>query len=53
MNDKLFIGIILGMLGGAVIATNSAKARKMIKDGQQQIKQKVDCMGGCCSEQNS
>ena len=52
MGDKFLFGVILGMLGGAVIATNSAKARKMIKDGQQQVKERVDGMGCCCQENN-
>ncbi len=42
MDDKFLIGIVLGMLGGAVIATNSAKARQAVKDGQEQVKQKMD-----------
>ncbi len=42
MDDKFLCGMLLGVIGGAVIATNSAKARQMVKDGQQQIKEKVD-----------
>lgn len=42
MDDKFLCGMLLGVLGGAVIATNSAKARQMVKDGQQQVKNKVD-----------
>ncbi len=42
MDDKFLIGIVLGMLGGAVIATNSAKARQAVKDGQEQVKQKME-----------
>ena len=42
MDDKFLCGIIFGMLGGALIATNSAKARQMVKDGQEQVKQKVN-----------
>ena len=42
MDDKFLCGMLLGVLGGAVIATNSAKARQLVKDGQQQVKQKVD-----------
>ncbi len=41
MNDKFLFGIILGMLGGAVIVTNSVKARNMIKQGQEQIVDKA------------
>ena len=44
MNDKFLCGVILGMVGGAVLVTNSVKARKMIKDGQEQLKQKVSEM---------
>lgn len=42
MDDKFLCGVVLGMLGGAVIATNSAKARQMVRDGQEQVKQKVE-----------
>jgi hypothetical protein len=49
MNDKFLFGIVLGMLGGAVIVSNSSKARKLIKDGQQQLKEKVDSLGNCSS----
>jgi hypothetical protein len=42
MDDKFLCGMLLGVLGGAVIATNSVKARQMVKDGQQQVKQKME-----------
>ncbi len=42
MDDKFLCGIILGMVGGAVLVTNSVKARQMVKDGQKQVKQKVE-----------
>ncbi len=42
MDDKFLCGMLLGVIGGAVIATNSAKARQMVKDGQEQVKQKVE-----------
>ena len=45
MDDKFLCGIVLGMLGGAVLATNSAKARQMVKDGQEQVRQKVEELG--------
>ena len=45
MDDKLFMGVVLGMLGGAVLVTNSVKARQMVKDGQNQVKQKVAELG--------
>lgn len=42
MDDKFLIGVILGMFGGAVIATNSAKARQAVKNGQKQVIDKLD-----------
>ena len=45
MDDKFLCGMLLGVIGGAVLATNSAKARQMVKDGQEQVKQKVEEMG--------
>ena len=41
MNDKFLIGVILGMMGGAIITANSKQAQKMIKDGENQVKEKV------------
>lgn len=41
MDDKFLCGVILGMLGGAVLVTNSVKARKMVKDGQDQVMERV------------
>ena len=41
MDDKFLCGILLGMVGGAVLATKSAKTRQVIKDGEQQLIEKV------------
>ena len=41
MEDKFLFGIILGMLGGAILVTNSAKVRQAVRDGQEQVVQKV------------
>ena len=41
MDEKFLTGILLGMIGGAVLVTNSVKARQMVKDGQTQVKKKV------------
>ena len=37
MEKDFCMGILAGMLGGAIVAANSFKVRKTIKDGQQQI----------------
>ena len=42
MDDKFLCGMLLGVLGGAVLATKSAKTRQMVRDGEEQIKQKVE-----------
>jgi hypothetical protein len=42
MGEKFLCGMILGLIGGAVIATNSVKARQMVRDGQEQVKQKME-----------
>lgn len=42
MDDKFLCGMILGVIGGAVLATNSAKARQIVRDGQMQVRDKVD-----------
>ncbi len=44
MDDKFLCGMLLGVIGGAVLATNSAKARQVVRDGQEQVKQKVEDM---------
>lgn len=44
MNDKFLLGLALGMLGGAVIVTNSVKARQMVKSGQQQVVEKAETL---------
>lgn len=41
MDDKFLVGVILGMVGGAFIATNSNKARQAVRDGQDQIIEKA------------
>ncbi len=45
MDDKFLCGILLGMIGGAVIATNSAKARQVVRDGQETVKEKLNDVG--------
>ena len=52
MDDKFLCGVVLGMLGGAVLATNSAKARQMVRDGQEQVKQKVEEMRKSSKKEN-
>jgi hypothetical protein len=53
MEKDFAIGLILGMIGGALIVANSYQARKMVKDGQEQIKNKVSEMSKkkCKSEE--
>ncbi len=41
MDEKFLTGIVLGMLGGAVLVTNSVKARQAVKEGQETVKKKV------------
>ena len=52
MDDKFLFGMLLGVVGGAVLATNSAKARQMVKDGQEQVKEKVEQMGKTQNKNN-
>ena len=54
MEDSFLCGILLGMLGGALVATNSQKARQMVKDGQEQVKDKVnETLNGCKKKENN
>lgn len=47
MEKNFTIGLILGMIGGALIVANSYKARKLVKEGQEQIKDKVSKLANC------
>ena len=48
MDGKMFlIGLSLGMLGGALIVANSQKARRMVKDSQEQLRKKAEELGKC------
>lgn len=42
MDDKFLVGVVLGMLGGAVLVTNSVKARQVVKSGQEQVMDKME-----------
>ena len=43
MDGKYFcVGLVLGMLGGALLVANSNKVRNMVKDSQEQILQKAE-----------
>ena len=42
MDDKFLCGMLLGVIGGAVLATNSARARQIVRDVQEQVKEKVE-----------
>ena len=44
MNDKFLIGVILGMVGGALVVTNSNKAKMLIQEGQQKVTEKMSEM---------
>ncbi len=45
MDEKFLCGVVLGMLGGAVLVTNSVKARQIVKDGQEQVEKTVKQLG--------
>ncbi len=52
MDDKFLFGMLLGVIGGAVIATNSARARQMVRDGQEQVKEKMEEVSNCSQKKN-
>ena len=41
MDKNFAIGLALGIICGALVVSNSYKARKLVKDSQTQIKEKV------------
>ena len=53
MDDKFLWGAALGMLGGAVVATNSVKARQRVKAGQAQVVEKAETLAKKKSKKNS
>ena len=44
MDEKFLVGIVCGMLGGALLVTNSVKARKAVENGQEQVISKMNSM---------
>ena len=43
--EKMFcLGLVLGMVGGALIVVNSYKARTLVKKSQAELMEKVDEM---------
>lgn len=43
--EKMFcIGLVFGMLGGALVVANSYKARSLVKKSQSEFLQKMDDM---------
>ena len=44
MGKEFAVGLALGMIGGALIIANSYQARKIVKDGQEQLKQKASSL---------
>ncbi len=37
MDKEFYLGIMLGILGGAIVSANSFKVRKAIMEGQEQV----------------
>ena len=42
--EKFAIGLVVGALGGAVLAANNYKMRTLIKKGQEEMKIKLDML---------
>ncbi len=42
--EKFAIGLLLGGLGGAILAANSCKMRTLVRKGQEEMKAKLDQM---------
>ena len=40
--EKFAIGLVIGGLGGAILAANNYKMRTLIKKGQEEVKGKLD-----------
>lgn len=44
MDKDFYLGILVGLLGGAVAAANSLKVRRAVKEGQQQMMDAINRM---------
>ncbi len=44
MEKMFYLGLMLGMVGGALIVANSYKARSLVKKSQSEIMEKVNEM---------
>ena len=42
--EKFAIGLVLGAIGGALVAANSCKMRMLVRKGQEEIRQRLDEM---------
>lgn len=42
MNNEFCLGIILGMVGGALLINNSKKAKELLDEGQQKVAKKLN-----------
>ena len=42
--EKFTIGLLIGAVGGALVAANSCKMRTLVRKGQEEIKQRLDEM---------
>lgn len=42
--EKFAIGLLLGAVGGAMLAANSCKMRMLVRKGQEEVKQRLDEM---------
>ena len=49
----LILGLAVGMIGGALIAANSAKARQLVKSGQEQVLEKAKDLSDCHCKRKS
>lgn len=52
MDDKFLTGIVLGIGFGALIVTNSVKARQIVKEGQQEVKAKMEQLSAKSKKQS-
>ncbi len=53
MEKDFCLGVLVGVLGGAIAAANSLKVRKTVKDGQEQIMSALSKMSKNGNEKSS
>lgn len=45
MKDGILCGMAIGLVAGALLVSNSAKARQMVEKGKKEVKKQIEKIG--------